>query len=123
MTLDRTCNCTALFPASVEISMLYSYGHLNPALMRRGEQLMPMRVAAASRLSNQLIWIALLWPWVALADERTLSIDEAIDQAMQETPQVAASAATLEAMQAVAPSAGHLPDPVLITGVDNLPVT
>ena len=34
-----------------------------------------------------------------------------------------ASTATLEAMQAVAPSAGHLPDPELVTGVDNLPVT
>jgi outer membrane protein TolC len=85
--------------------------------------LMAARAAAAPRLWYRLIWIAFLWPWVAGADERTLSLEEAVDQALQETPQVAASAATLEAMQAVAPSAGHLPDPELVTGVDNLPVT
>jgi outer membrane protein TolC len=82
-----------------------------------------VRGAAAPRLWYRLIWIALLWPWVAVADERTLSLEDAVDRALQETPQVAASAATLEAMQAVAPSAGHLPDPELVTGVDNLPVT
>jgi outer membrane protein, heavy metal efflux system len=81
------------------------------------------RGAAALRLWYRLIWIALLWPWVAVADERMLSLEDAVDQALQETPQVAASAATLEAMQAVAPSAGRLPDPELVTGVDNLPVT
>jgi outer membrane protein, heavy metal efflux system len=81
------------------------------------------RAAAALRLWYRLIWIALLWPWVAVADERMLSLEDAVDQALQETPQVAASAATLEAMQAVAPSAGRLPDPELVTGVDNLPVT
>src|SRR5665213_1507000 len=85
--------------------------------------LMAARAAAAPRLWYRLIWIALLWPWVAVADQRTLSLEEAVDQALQETPQVAASAATLEAAQAVAPSAGHLPDPELVTGVDNLPVT
>jgi outer membrane protein TolC len=85
--------------------------------------LLAARGAAAPRLWYRSIWIALLWPWVAVADERTLSLEDAVDQALQETPQVAASAATLEAMQAVAPSAGRLPDPQLVTGVDNLPVT
>jgi outer membrane protein TolC len=85
--------------------------------------LMVARVAGAPRSWYRLIWIALLWPWAAIADERTLSLDDAVDQALQETPQVAASVATLEATQAVAPSAGHLPDPELVTGVDNLPVT
>jgi outer membrane protein TolC len=84
---------------------------------------MAPRAAAAPRWWYRLIWIAFLWPWVAVADERTLSLEEAVDQALQETPQVAASAATFEAMQALAPSAGHLPDPELVTGVDNLPVT
>jgi hypothetical protein len=85
--------------------------------------LMAARAAATPRLCYRMIWIALLWPWTAIADERTLSLEDAVDQALQETPQVAASAATREAMQAVAPSAGHLPDPELVTGVDNLPVT
>ena len=85
--------------------------------------LMAARAAAAPRLWYRSVWIALLWPSIAMADERTLSLEDAVDQALQETPQVAASAATLEAAQAVAPSAGHLPDPELVTGVDNLPVT
>jgi cobalt-zinc-cadmium efflux system outer membrane protein len=81
------------------------------------------RAAAAPRLRYRLIWIALLWPWVAVADERALSLEDAVDQALQENPQVAASAAMLNAAQEVAPSAGHLPDPELVTGVDNLPVS
>jgi outer membrane protein, heavy metal efflux system len=85
--------------------------------------LMAARASAAPRSRYRLIWITLLCPCFAAADERTLSLEDAVDQALQENPQVAASAATLEAMQAVAPSAGRLPDPELVTGVDNLPVT
>ena len=67
--------------------------------------------------------LVLLCPVAAAAAERPLSLEGAVDRALQETPQVVASAATLEAAQAVAPSAGRLPDPELVTGVDNLPVT
>jgi outer membrane protein, heavy metal efflux system len=81
------------------------------------------RAAAALLLWYGLICIALLWHPVAVAGKRTLSLEDAVDQALHETPQVAASVATLEATQAVAPSAGRLPDPELVTGVDNLPVT
>ena len=58
----------------------------------------------------------------AAGAEPPLSLEEAIDQARRETPDVAASAAMLEGAQAVAPSAGRLPDPELVTGVDNLPI-
>src|SRR5438105_9258328 len=58
----------------------------------------------------------------AAGAELPLSLEEAIDQARKETPDVAASAAMLEGAQAVAPSAGRLPDPELVTGVDNLPI-
>ena len=51
-----------------------------------------------------------------------LSLEEAIDHARNETPEVAASTAMLEGAQAVVPSAGRLPDPELVTGVDNLPI-
>jgi outer membrane protein TolC len=57
-----------------------------------------------------------------MADERPLTLEEAIDQALKETPQIAASAAMLDAAQAVAPSAGRLPDPELVTAIDNLPI-
>ena len=56
------------------------------------------------------------------ADVPPLTLNEAVERALQEAPQVAASAAMLDAAQAVAPSAGRLPDPELITGVDNLPI-
>lgn len=51
-----------------------------------------------------------------------LSLEEAVDRALKESPQVFASEATLEAAQAVAPSAGRLPDPELVAAVDNLPI-
>ncbi len=71
----------------------------------------------------RILPLILLWPLAAgAADEGALTLEQAIDQAVNETPQVAASAAMLEAAQAVAPSAGRLPDPELITGVDNLPI-
>ena len=58
----------------------------------------------------------------AAGAEVPLSLEEAIGHARKETPEVAASTAMLEGAQAVAPSAGRLPDPELVTGVDNLPI-
>jgi outer membrane protein TolC len=52
-----------------------------------------------------------------------LSLEEAVERALQVAPQVSARAANLEAMQALTLSAGRLPDPQLVIGVDNLPVT
>ena len=62
------------------------------------------------------------WPVVAGAAESSLTLEQTIDQALQDAPQVAASAALLDGAAAVAPSAGRLPDPELITALDNLPV-
>ena len=72
---------------------------------------------------NRVVMLVLLCPIAAAADEGPLSLEDAVGKALQEAPQVTASAATLEATLAVAPSAGRLPDPELVTGVDNLPVT
>ena len=58
----------------------------------------------------------------AHADEE-LSLDAAVRRALEIAPQVSAQAANLEAMQALTVSAGRLPDPELIVGIDNLPVT
>lgn len=64
-----------------------------------------------------------LWPVAgAAAEDPPLSLEEAVNHALQESPQVGASAAGLDAATAAAPSAGRLPDPELVTGVDNLPV-
>src|SRR5882762_5458678 len=86
---------------------------MGSAIVSRGR---PMR-------GHPLLWLACLLPVIALADERTLSLEEAVDHALQEAPQVAASAARRDAAGAFAPSAGRLPDPELVTGVDNLPIS
>ena len=52
-----------------------------------------------------------------------LSLEEAVERALQVAPQVSARTANLEAVQALTLSAGRLPDPQLVIGVDNLPVT
>jgi outer membrane protein TolC len=73
-------------------------------------------------MSRRIFLLVLLWPLTAFADEGELTLDQAVDLALNDTPQVAASADMLEAAQAVAPSAGRLPDPELVVGVDNLPI-
>ena len=58
---------------------------------------------------------------IVAAEDRALSLEEAVDRALQQAPQVAASAAGLDAAVARAPSAGRLPDPELVSGVENAP--
>lgn len=66
---------------------------------------------------------ALLIPVAAhAADGRSLTLQEAIDFALNQAPEVAASQASLDAADARAPSAGRLPDPELVAAVDNLPI-
>lgn len=68
------------------------------------------------------LWLLGLCPLIGWAEESPLSLEEAVKEALQQSPQVSASAAGLDAASAVAPSAGRLPDPELVTGIDNLPV-
>jgi outer membrane protein TolC len=67
--------------------------------------------------------ILLLSPLAAGAAEEPLSLQAAVEQALQIAPQVSARAASVDAAQSLVTSAGRLPDPELIIGVDNLPVT
>src|SRR5260370_41180786 len=76
----------------------------------------------AVRTCGPILWVLGLWPMIVAADDRAPSLEEAVDRALQQAPQVAASAAGLDAAVARAPSAGRLPDPELVSGVDNLPV-
>lgn len=72
---------------------------------------------------HRLLLLLLLWVGpVARADE-PLSLEAAVERALELAPQVSTRIANLEAMQALTVSAGRLPDPELIVGVDNLPVT
>lgn len=58
----------------------------------------------------------------AAADRPPLSFDEAVARALQGAPEVAARAESAAAMRELASSAGRLPDPELMVGIDNLPV-
>lgn len=55
--------------------------------------------------------------------QQPLSLEAAVERALESAPDLSARTANLEAMQAQAISAGRLPDPELIVGIDNLPVT
>jgi outer membrane protein TolC len=73
------------------------------------------------------------WPCFALflsftshlagAAEELLSLDEAVQLAIERAPQVAGKAAASDAAQSVATSSGRLPDPQLVLALDNLPVS
>ena len=70
----------------------------------------------------------LLAPLATLAaepssDAQALTLDAAVEQALLKAPQVAAQVASHDAAQALTDSAGRLPDPQLVVGLDNLPVT
>ena len=60
---------------------------------------------------------------VGAEEQQLLSLDGAVRRALESAPQVSAQTANLEAMQALTLSAGRLPDPELVIGIDNLPVT
>ncbi len=52
-----------------------------------------------------------------------LTFKEALAQALRSTPTLMANAAQVDAARAAAIPAGELPDPKLVVGIDNLPVT
>jgi outer membrane protein TolC len=61
---------------------------------------------------------------VAFADETsTLSLDEAVSLAGQQAPSLSARQSALDAATDAVGPAGQLPDPELVAGIDNLPVT
>jgi outer membrane protein, heavy metal efflux system len=64
----------------------------------------------------------LLGPGSVSADE-PLTLEEAVALAQEGAPQLAARQAAVDAASALLISAGRLPDPQLVVGVDNLPVT
>lgn len=65
-------------------------------------------------------WLVVL---TAQAGEAPLTLEAAIEHALRDAPQVLSAQASLESAQDLRTSAGRLPDPELIVGIDNLPVT
>lgn len=69
------------------------------------------------------MWMVLLYPVIAETAVTPLTLEQAIESGLDEAPQVLAQAVSLEAARSLAVSAGRLPDPELVLGIDNLPVT
>jgi outer membrane protein TolC len=67
--------------------------------------------------------VLLLVPVVVLAGSPALTLDEATHLATERAPMLDARRAGVSAAQEEAARAGALPDPMLVTGIDNLPVT
>ena len=59
----------------------------------------------------------------AMADESVLTFDAAIERALERAPQMEAQRAALESAESMQTTAGRLPDPALLIGVDNIPLS
>lgn len=60
---------------------------------------------------------------VAMADEPLLTFDAAIARALERAPQLEMQRASLDSAQSMQISAGRLPDPQILVGVDNVPIS
>jgi cobalt-zinc-cadmium efflux system outer membrane protein len=65
----------------------------------------------------------LLFATLIQAQPDTLTLEQAVALAIEQTPQIQAEAAAIDAAQAESIAAGRLPDPELVFGIDNLPTT
>ena len=72
---------------------------------------------------SAVFFLALACPLAARGADQPLTLQAAVDFALARAPQITAVQAASESAHALAESAGRLPDPQAIVGVDNLPVT
>jgi len=81
-----------------------------------------VRAASAFSPARLAVVLSLIIQGMAVAGEAPLTLDEAINLSLREAPQIVAAQASLDGVEASAPSASRLPDPEAIIGVDNLPI-
>lgn len=67
-------------------------------------------------------FIAVTAPFAAWPASSPLTLESAVEQALARAPQLTARSAAVDAAQSLEVSAGRLPDPTVILGIDNLPV-
>ena len=67
-----------------------------------------------------IVWF-LTWSATALAGGDPLTLDDAVDLAVHQAPDLSARQSRVEAAEALVIPAGRLPDPQIIAGVENLP--
>lgn len=76
-----------------------------------------------ARAASACLLLALFTPVVVAAAPAALTLDEAIRLATGRAPMLDARRARIEAAEQESRRAGALPDPMLVVGIDNLPVT
>lgn len=81
-----------------------------------------MRMFFTGRPVGWLLWLALLPITRALAEPSALTLEAAVQQALQRSPGHQAAESATQASRESAMQAGQLPDPMLKLGIDNLPV-
>jgi outer membrane protein TolC len=81
-----------------------------------------MNLVSPLRVARHVV-LASFAALAAHAADGPLTLDAAIERAMRDAPQVVAAQSSLDGAEAILPSANRLPDPELILGVDNLPVS
>jgi outer membrane protein TolC len=87
-------------------------------------QLARARKSARTGVCASIAAFALWWCLPASGQDKPgLTLDAALDIAVQQAPMVMARRASAEGAAADRVSAGELPDPRLFVGVDNLPIT
>ena len=74
-------------------------------------------------LPSRISWLLAFAAAAAQAADGALGVDEAVALAVRSAPQVAAKLAAVDGARAMSQSAGRLPDPELVAGVDNLPTS
>lgn len=81
-----------------------------------------MNLVSSLRVARHVV-LACCAALTAHAADGPLTLDAAIERAVRDAPQVVAAQSSLDGAEAILPSANRLPDPELILGVDNLPVS
>ena len=66
--------------------------------------------------------MALVCPFAASGADQPLTLEAAVDLALARAPQIVAREAATESAHSLSVSAGRLPDPQAIVGIENLPV-
>ncbi len=80
-------------------------------------------------MNRIILWMTALWAAAILAGvcgtamaEETLILNELIDEAVAQNPEIVSFKMRTEALKAAVPQAGALDDPMISIGVDNVPV-
>jgi outer membrane protein TolC len=84
---------------------------------------MPRFISTDFRRRGPLVFVLLALAVAASAHAQSLTLSEAVRRASAQAPRLEARDAAIDAAREDAARAGRMPDPMLVFGIDNLPVT